>query len=284
MTINPDPLQRPVVRQLGPRGIPLHLLPRPPLQNPDYAGGDASLTKAMWNGYNPIIPRIATRAGIDRPINLVPTMEREPESFPPNTPVWLNTNCPPWVCPPAWSVLWDSEFERCIPFYEQAQLLYYQGDPTHTTFDVPQDHVLVLRRLSYEALNAVQGDVFQFDFLVDGVTRFTVEDMVIDAAQPNPAHRYALAGHTRQIPIHLVVDRFHTLSVRAILRGPITLAGVSPYFPGQPIVSADCRMRVFPEGWLANLRDNLDGAPRPTDLGDAGDDILADVQTRGGYP
>jgi hypothetical protein len=284
VTINPNPGMPSPVRILGTRQIPLHLLPQPQPQNPDRAGGDASLTKAMWNGYNPIIPRIASRSPIDRPINIIPTAEREPESEDPKTPVWLNTNCPPWVCPPMWSEPFDLQFARCMPFYEQAQLLYVQGDSTRTALQVEQDRVLVIRRLSYEALNAVQGDVFQFEFLVDGALRFTVEDIVVDATQPNPAHRYGLAGHTRQIPVHLVVDRFHTLAIRGTLRGPLTLAGVSPYFPGQPIVSTNCYMRVFLEGWLANLRDNLDGAPRPTDLGDAGDDILADVQTRGGYP
>ncbi len=43
-------------------------------------------------------------------------------------------------------------------------------------------------------------------------------------------------------------------------------------------------MNVIVNGWLANLREDLDGGPRPTDLGDLDFTALEDDQSRGGYP
>ncbi len=245
--------------------------------------GDGGLNKSMWDGYNRV-ERMPAKPSLDRPIYQIPTMEREPASTPPNTPLWINTNCPPWVCPPFWSQPFDRTFERCVPFYEQATLLYLDGDPAVSMFQVPQDYCLVIAGFSYEALNAELYDVFQFDFLVDGLTKMVHEDISIDGAQPNPANKYALAGHTRQIKTHLVIDRNHTLAIRATLRGPIDFAGLSPYFPGQPITTGNCNMKIMLQGWLANLRENLDGAPRATDLGDADGLLLDETQSKGGYP
>lgn len=288
MAIDPTFPGRPTVQQLRPR-LPPSIMPpmpeiMPPVDNQGEQARTTSLTRAMWDGYNPIIPRVATRAQIERPLYQVPTMEREPESKPPPIPIWVNSNWPPWVNPPSWSVPVDLTYTRCIPFYEQAQLMHLNGNAAFPSFVVPQDYTLVIKKISYEALNSVQDDVFQFDFLIDGNPRMSIEDINIDAAQPNPAHQYGLAGHTRQMPVHLVVDRNHTLAIRAILRGPIDFAGNSPYFPGQPIVSTNCEMRVYLQGWMANLRENVDGAPRPTDLGDADGLILTDTQQDGGSP
>lgn len=228
-------------------------------------GSTQDIDRGYWYGYSPIVPR-ETRAPVDRPINIVPTAEREPESAPPFEPVWVNANCPPWVCPPFWSQPFETTFDGCLPFYESASLI---GD----CYTVPQDHVLIIRNISYEVFDAVQYDVFQFDFLVDGSRRFGIEDMLIAPAVANPGRRYALASHDRPMPTNLVIDRNHTLCIRGILRGPINLAGESPYFPGQPIVTGDCTMKVILQGWLANLRENIDGGPRPTDLGDLGNQV-----------
>lgn len=227
-------------------------------------GSNQDIDRGYWYGHSPEAVRVPARAPIDRPIYQVPTMEREPESAPPQKPAWVNSNCPPWVCPPFWSVPVDLMAEVCLPFYETQAVM----DPC---IDVPQDYFLVIKRISYEALNGVQGDVFQFDFLVDNSLRASFEDVIIDAAQPNPAHKYGLAGHTRQMPLHLVVDRNKRLCIRAMLRGAINLAGLSPHFPGDPILTGDCHMRIYLQGWLANLRENVDGGPRPTDLGDVVD-------------
>lgn len=164
----------------------------------------------------------------------------------------------------------------CVPSYELAVLL----SPVIT---MPSDYMLVIRNIAWIADNAELLDVFQVDFLVDGNIRCSVEDIIIQNTV-RPAYRNGLATTLRMMPTHIVVDRNHALSVRATLRGPIDLAGNSPKFPGQPITTGDCTMQVFLQGWWANLRENLDGAPRATDLGDAGNITLEDDQSRGGYP
>lgn len=237
-------------------------LPAQPMQNLPPAG-DGGLDRGYWHSYTPVVRRnVPTMRGMNRPLFEVPTASGGPPSAPPATPAWINTNCPPWVCPPFWSQSVETTATGCAPTYEQSILLA----PTIT---VPQDYMLIVKGISYEALNAELYDVFQIDFFIDGSLRMSIEDMLIDTAPANQALRYGLAGHTRPMPTHLVVDRNHTLSIRTTLRGPINFQGNSPYFPGQPITTGDCSMKVILQGWMANLRENWDGAPRPTDLGSA---------------
>ncbi len=254
-----------------PAAIARQLMKRLP---PQTSGG---LNKQMWYGYGvpPVVHR-PWKPDIDRPINILPTMEREPDSDPPQFPIWINANCPPWVCPPFWSVTVDLPFAGCIPWYEVATLL--------DCFTVPQDRCLIIKNISYEALNAAVNDVFEIEVLVNNQTQHKTEDIYVDGAAANPAQRYALAGHFRPMPVNILADRNATVCVRTTLRGPISYAGVSPYFPGQPIISPDCQMKVMLQGWLANLREDLDGGPRPTDLGDFGMIPLEDDQSRGGFP
>jgi len=235
----------------------------------------SALDRGYWSGWSPV-RQVATKPGIDRPINILPTGERVPDGADPQIPVWGNTNCPPWICPPFWSQPVDLTFDVCLPFYEQAEQV--------GCFTVPQDYVLVIRNISYEALNAEIYDMFQLEFLVNGANRFTIEDMLIDNTSPNPAHRYALGGHTRPIQTFLPVDRNHTLCVRGILKGQTDFNGNSAHQPGDPITTGDCTLRVILQGWLANLRENIDGSPRPTDLGNMGGLSPEDTQENGGYP
>jgi hypothetical protein len=122
--------------------------------------------------------------------------------------------------------------------------------------------------------------VFEFSITVNGKLVARFEDIAIDVAQPNPAHKFGLSGHTRMLPCWFIADRHTSINVHARLRGPINLAGVSPYFPGQPIATGNCLMAITLNGWLANLRENKDGGPRPTDLGDMG--FLALDEDQGG--
>jgi hypothetical protein len=234
-----------------------------------------AVDRGYWQGWSPV-RQVATKPAIDRPINILPTAEREPEGVDPQTPVWVNTNCPPWICPPFWAVPVELTYDTCLPFYEQATQVF--------CYTVPADYFLVIRNISYEVLNAVIYDVFQFDFFVEGANRIRIEDMLIDPTSANPAHRYALAGHTRPMQTQLIVDRNQTLCVRAILRGPIDFNGVSPNAPGDPIITGNCIMRILLQGWLANLREDVDGGPRPTDLGDLDFVALEEDQSKGAYP
>lgn len=259
----PIHIHAPLARQLGTKPIAL-----PPV-------GSGGMNAAMFYGYSPQAWYRPSKPPIDRPINLVPAAEREPESEPPQFPLWINANCPPFVCPPFWSVPVDLPFNACVPWYEVATSLGCEV--------IAQDRALIIRGISYEALNASLDDVFEITILVNNMPVAVIEDVYVQNT-PNPAQRYALAGHFRPMPLNIIADRNASICVKATLRGPITYAGVSPYFPGQPIVSADCQIKVLLQGYLANLREDLDGGPRPTDLGDFGGIIMQDDQSRGGFP
>jgi len=231
----------------------------------------------MWSGYSDdLIIRRPTKPPIDRPINIMPTGQREPESDPPQTPLWINSNNPPWVTPPRWGKPVAMPFIACIPWYEVSTLLL----PTYT---VPDDYMLVIKEVSYEALNAAIFDSFVVDFMSNNQPLMQLEDMFIDNTTPNPAQQYANAGHFRPVPTNSFVDRTGAFTVRGTLRGPIDINGISPYFPGQPITSTDCMFKVIVYGYLANMRENVDGGPRPTDLGDFANLLMDDDQTGGAY-
>lgn len=237
-----------------------------------------TLHTSMWGGYNGLtaVQRRPVGPPLDRPIMIMPTAQREPESAPPQMPVWGNFNYPPWTQPPLWSVAYAQPFEGCVPQYEISVSL--------GCYTVPPDRSLTIREIGYEALNAAALDVFEIEVLVNQSVRLRVEDINIDAAQPNPANRYGLFGHYRPMPTNILVDRNQTVCVRGTLRGPINLAGVSPFFPGQPITTGNCHMKAVLYGWLAPLREDIDGGPRPTDLGDMGFMGLEDDQSQGAFP
>ena len=239
---------------------------------------NTSLDNAMWRGF--VAPGMVQRRPsgpmLDRPIMIMPMAEREPESAPPNTPVWGNFNYPPWNQPPVWSIPYSQRLEACVPQYEIGVTL--------GCFTVPADRTLVIKEIGYEALNAAQGDVFELEVTVNQSVRVRWEDINIDATQPNPAVRYALFGHFRPMPTHILVDRNCTVCVRGMLRGPVNLAGSSPYFPGQPITTGNCAMRAVLYGWMAPLREDIDGGPRPTDLGDMDFMTLENDQSGGAFP
>lgn len=246
---------------------PLHappMIPHPPV-------GDGGTDKGYWRGWVPEPLRRVMTVPNDRPIYELPTEQQVPESDDPQQAMWFNTNCPPWVCPPYWSRPLELRVEKCVPWYEVDTVL--------GNLQVPKDWFYVVTDVSYEALNAVQDDVFEFSLLVNNNLVGRWEDAEADAAQPNPAEQNALAGHYRPMPVWFIADRRSIITVRGRLRGQINLAGVSPNFAGQPIISANCQMKVILHGWMANLREDVDGGPRPTDLGDFGFIYLHDDQS-----
>lgn len=256
----PDPMwhgqgQRPIERVPA---RPVLFSPLPvlrPVARPD----NQDIDRGYWRGHVTAVP-VQTKPAINRPVHEIPTGMRVPDGVDPNIPVMLNTNCPPWVCPPFWSVPVSKSFTTCLPFYEQDELM--------GCFSVPAGYFLVINEISYQALNAVQYDAFDFVIRVNGQLKVTVEDTFVDGLAPNPAQRYALSGHFKPLRTWFIADRNSRLCVHARLRGPISMAGVSPYAPGTPIASPDCHMTIILHGWLANMRNDLDGGPRPTDVGD----------------
>lgn len=246
---------------------------------PTYDDGTPSGPPApsIWTGPGAVPRRLYTKPDIDRPIFRIPTGEREPESDPPQTPIWINSNKPGFTEPPLWARPFSRLFIACVPWYRVATTL-------GGCFTVPHDRSLIIRGVSYEALNAVQYDTFQFDLLVNNMPVATLEDMRVDTAIANPAQQNGLAGHFRPMPINLQADHDATVCVRGTLLGPITITGAPVTFAGNPILTSDCQMKVILYGWLAPLREAIDGGPRPTDLGDMDFSALEDDQSRGGFP
>ena len=184
-----------------------------------------------------------------------------------NTPVLLNSACPPWLCPPLFSVALDFPTTKCIPWYVVKTLM---GD-----LDIPKGYLLALKSVSYEAANASQDDVVQFEILANGQPVAQWEDMVVDAAQPNPAHRFALCGHIRELPLHIVVAPNSKVSVVATLLGAVDFAGNSAAWPGQPITTGDCHVKMLFNGWFFPAMSNVQGSPRQGFIGDAGNRLIS---------
>lgn len=183
-----------------------------------------------------------------------------------NTPISINAGCPPWHCPPLWSVPVDFPVLRCIP--------WYMVDTLMGTLEVPKGYLLVIKSVSYEAANAVQDDVLSFQVSVNGQPAARWEDMIADAAQVNPAHRMALCGHTRELPLHIVVPVNSAVTVSAMLMGAIDFNGVSPNWPGQPILTPDCHVKMIFNGWYFPAMNNVEGAIRQASMGDIDNRLL----------
>lgn len=210
----------------------------------------------------------------DRPIIIDPTDESIPNSDGlPKIPVALNLNYPPWNNPTYRSLPLSPSMEGCIPWYEIPTQL--------PTVQVPHGYFFVIKGISYVALNGVQDDVIDFQLLVSGALAAHWEDAIADAAQASPANRYALAGTAHDMPLNIIADHDTVITVLATLRGPLNLAGVDPNFPGQPITTGNCLVRVILNGWAVPMREQTDSGSRPTDLGDFGNLPLTDDQ--GGY-
>ena len=215
----------------------------------------------IWYGSAPRpVRRGITRPMDDRPLYAfaggepLPTSEDSPQA------VWINSACPPWICPSVWAVAMDIPVLKCIPWYEVQEVV--------GCFDVPRDYLVVIKDMSYEAANAAQDDVVAFQLFVNDSLKVEWEDIITDALQPNPVHRFGISGHVRSLPCHIVVPTSSQVCIKATLRGPINLAGVSPYWPGQPITTGDCHVTVNFNGWFFPAMANVDGSPRQGALGD----------------
>lgn len=249
-------------RQLGVRAQPLQMRTASPLVQPR----NDDIDRTMWRGIpSPAPLRVVPPQmpfDMDTPRQVLNVNMQSPESEDPNTHVWINANCPPWVCPPNESEPFDLTQQSCVPWYEVDTLL-------QSSYTVPLGKMLLIKSCSYEALNAALNDVFQFRILINGVPMATFEDVYADNTAVNPANKYGISGHTRPLPLGIIADRQTVVSTYARLRGPISITGVSPYIPGAPITSGNCQMKIILNGWLAVDRMHTEGGPRPTDLGDS---------------
>ena len=230
--------------------------------------------RGYWADRPPPVPRIGDMPTMDVPIPIVPTNRKIPPSAPSKHQVVVNANEPPWNKPPFWAIPYDVVQCACIPFALKEAAVF--------NFKVPDDRMLIISHLSYEIHNIDQYQSFSIRVMDSGMTRLSIEDMLIDPLSANPAHRYAFAGHTRPMPVHTFVDHNHVLTITATFLGTLDFAGNSDQ-QQDAILTPNPEICVNVIGWLANVRDSRDGAPRPTDLGDLLNIPLRDDWTYGGY-
>lgn len=213
-----------------------------------------------WRG--PGVPEPEPRGGVkpvDDYLYRIPTAE-EVDGDDPQMPLWLTGSCPPWNCPPFWSKPIHSNFEACVATYED--------EVTIGRLPVGEMDMAIIRSISYHLEGLQQYELFEIKLYRQGTPRVVVEDMLIDPTTVNPSQRYAFAGDVRPLPVRDLVDRGRTLRITAKIRGLVDLAGNSNKSPGDPI--AQCNVRVTVNGWTAPIRRNVDGGPRPVDLGNMG--------------
>jgi len=156
---------------------------------------------------------------------------------------------PPWEDPLLWSVPVDDAQSVCVPWYETWVPVWQ--------YEVPESHHLLANGISYEVAQgpANTGHIFQWRVLRSGVLLTEWEDMLIQNGAPDPAHRWAFAGHLNPLPFFGRTDRTEQLTVMVKLRGsrPFSKTDSDP-FAGS--------VKVIVKGWLSRLRDAREGAPK----------------------
>lgn len=213
---------------------------------------------------DPGVPTPPRRGGyrpVDNQLFRIPTAE-EVDGDDAQIPFWATGNCPPWNCPPYWAIPFSETFEVCVPTYEQEYTIgqINTGDMEMST----------LKSVSYEVTTGLgQYELFEFKSYRGGQLRATWEDMTVDPTTFDPSERYAFAGHNKPLLLEDRVDRARNMRFTVKARGIVNLAGTSIHSPGDPITPS-ANFKLVVHGWVAPLRHNVDGAPRPTDLGNMG--------------
>jgi hypothetical protein len=216
------------------------------------------LDKGYWRGYS-VPVRQGAYAREDDQLFKIPSNEPGPGGERRNPRVFVMGNTPPWTTPPFWSRPFENSYVVCVPTYEQD---YLAG-----TYNNVNMEMMIIQGISYHCISGLgQYEVFEIA-LYDGLTeKMRWEDTLMDPTTGDPSKRYVFAGDTKPLPAFLIVDRNHQLHIKVKARGFIDNNGVSVHGPGEPLVP-NANFRINLHGWIAPMRDNLDGGPRPTDLG-----------------
>lgn len=176
------------------------------------------------------------------------TESKTPDSDAPPVPFCITGVPPLWNQGNAWSVPFDAQGTGCILFYKRRYPFF--------KYTVPDQYLLKIQWISYELADSVPVDtVFKIYVFRDNELITEFKDMVINPNHPNPAHRYAMAGHTRQLPFLLRVDKRQQFSVFIELLGP----------PGSAFTENDAIVAngvVCPVGFQTRLSFDYDGAPK----------------------
>lgn len=214
--------------------------------------------RAYWYTHAPVPPRQGRYEAEDDTLYRIPTQEEAPPGANPQNRAWVTGNLPVWNEPGYWSTPFEETYTVCVPTWEEE---YQVG-----TLISPEMSITVIESVSYECISGLaQFDIFEWALYRPGkVAQW--EDMIIDPLTANPSLRHVFAGHVRPLPLIHRVDRGQTAWFTVKARGIVDLAGLSNHNPGDPLIpNANFRLNV--QGWRTQLRRNVDGGPRPTDLG-----------------
>jgi len=219
---------------------------------------DDDIDRQYWRGWVPEAPRQGHYQAEDDQLLMIPTNQMEENGANPQNHAWAVGTCPMWNCPNFWADPFEYRFERCVPTWEQEYLM--------GTIVAPEMSMVVVKSVSYEVISGLgQYDLFEFS-MKDPILKDQWEDMIIDIGVPASDGKYVFASDVKPLPLEYHLDRNNRLSFFVKARGIVDLAGNSNHFPGE-ILNPNANFRLSVQGWLAPLRKNVDGAPRPTDLG-----------------
>ena len=230
-----------------------------PIQPADVDRRSDDIDLKYWRGSSPTPVRKGYWPEEDDQLLIIPTQEDEPRGKDAPFPVWAVGSLPSWNEPNYWAKPFEYTFERCVPTWEQ--------EYTIGQFQSPEMGMTVIQSVSYEVFAGLgQFDLFEFKMYSGGSNKATWEDMTIDPAVASPTHRYVFSGHAIPLPLSWRVDRDKICRFTVKARGLVDLAGASNHAPGDPI-NPNAHFRLNVQGYIAPLRRNVDGAPRPDDLG-----------------
>jgi hypothetical protein len=212
------------------------------------------LDRAMWYFWSKVYPRVAPPM-VEQDQPPVPEPRDDPKGDPPPSKLTLPVRYPQWQQGNYWAVPFVLEQEVCG--------LWYKTWQTIAATTVPDTRMVVITDLSYE-VEGSNFEVFEVESLRSGIRIGHVEDMVIDAANPNPAEQNVFGGHYLPVPTYLRFDQSDRIVFRVKVNGPETPIGVFPrteddYFSGN--------VKVIAQGWMATMLERRDSVPRPVDPG-----------------
>lgn len=214
--------------------------------------------RQYWRGSVPDIPRRGHYHAEDDQLLMIPTNQLEEKGAEPQNRAWAVGSCPPWNCPSNWAEPFEYRFERCVPTWEED---YYMG-----SILAPDMAMMIIKSVSYEVISGLgQYDLFEFS-MKDPALQAQWEDMIIDIGVAATHGKYVFSSDVLPLPLEYHLDRAKRANFFVKARGVVTLAGASNHFPGE-LIDPNAHFRLSVQGWLAPIRKNVDGAPRPVDLG-----------------
>lgn len=231
---------------------------RRPMAPADQAYQNKDLDRAYWYSHAPTPPRKGRYSAEDDTLYRIPTQMQEPEGARPQNRAFVTANFPQWNQPTYWAEPFEETFTACVPTWEE--------DYNIGTIQTTALRMAVIKSVSYECISGLaQYDLFQFN-MWDPANRAEWEDMIIDPLIFDPSRRHVFSGYVSPLPLEAHVDRDRTVRFTVRARGLVAIDGTSNHNPGDPLLP-NAHFRLNVQGWWAPLRRNLDGGPRPTDLG-----------------